>query len=135
MSRYLEIRSVQAPFQFSVDTSGRTLYSTNYEALLAAPSAAFQSELAKLILDASLATALGTDVFLTPSQTLPTGDGPYIQIFSTGGREPEEAHGGEKYERLSAQVIVTAKDPAAGLTRASAIWRLLDGQRNVTVAA
>lgn len=134
MSRYLEILAVQRPFQFDVDANKRVMFSANYQALAAAPVADWEREVYKLINTAGLGT-LGTDTFISAAETLPVGDGPYVQILDSGGRATDETHGAARYERLSVQIVVTAKDYLAGRTRALAIWRVLDGQRNITVAA
>lgn len=134
MSRYLEILAVQRPFPFSVDESERTMFSCNFTALAAAPVTDWESEIMKILSNAGLATP-GTDTFIDPAVTLPSGDGPYTQIEDTGGREPYEAHRGEKYERLSIHIVVRGKNYIATRARALAIWRALDGKRNVSVAA
>lgn len=139
-SRYLEILARQRPFPFDVDANARVMFSCNYDALAAAPVVDFERELRAILSDAGLATfgsgaSPPDDTWIGPAGTLPTGNGPYTQIIATGGIGPDYAHGGEKYERLSVQIVVRAKSFDAARDRALAIWRALDGQRNVTVAA
>jgi hypothetical protein len=138
VSRYLEILAVQRPFAFNVDPSGRQMFSCNFSAVGAAPVADWEREVIQILEDASLATERsGTtgDAFIGPESTIPTGDGPWIQIIDTGGTAPLETHDGQEYERLSCQVIVRAKSFTVARTRALAIWRELDGKRGVTVTA
>lgn len=134
MSRYLEIISVQRPFSFGSDDAGRALYSCNYLAIAAQPITKFEEEIGRLIFDAGHGT-FGTDMFIGPNVSPPPGAGPYTTIIDTGGTSPLETHNGDKYERMSCQVVVRATNRQAARTRALAIWRALDGQRNVTVTA
>lgn len=133
-TRYLEILSMQRPFPTSVDANQRHIFSVNFMAQAAAPVADFEGEMAKLIANAGLGTK-GTDLFIGPLAPIPTGDGPYTTIIDTGGMSPLETHDGALYERLTFQVLVRAKSYTDARTRVLAIWRALDGQRNVTVAA
>lgn len=139
-TRYLAILARQRPFPFDVDESGRTLFSCNYDAVAAAPVADFEYEIRRILIDAGLVTApvLGSvigDVWVGPAITVPTGNGPFTQILDTGGLDPEETHDGKRYERLSVQIIVRGKNYDTARVKALAIWRALDGRRNVTVAA
>lgn len=134
MSRYLSITSVQRPFPFDVDDNNRVIFAVNFEAVAAAAVDKWEEELADKIVDAGLGT-LGTDLFIGPKATIPTGDGPYIFIIDTGGTAPTETHDGSRYERLSAQVTVRAKSYATARTRILAIWRELDSTYNTTITA
>lgn len=140
MSRYLELLANQRPFPFNVDESLRTMFSCNFSALAEAPTADWEGEILKVIVDAGLAVkpnppSVVGNIWIGPAATIPAGDGPFIQIIDTGGRPPDYTHDGAKYERLSCQIVVRSKSFAAGRTRALAIWRALDGKRNVTLAA
>jgi hypothetical protein len=134
VTRYVEILALQRPFPYDVDGLRRTLFSCNYTALAAAPVTSWADEVVRLIELAGLGT-YGSDIFIGPSLDAPAGDGPYVHVVDTGGIPPNETHNGDKYERLSVQIIVRAADALAGETRAVAIWRALDGRRNLTVAA
>lgn len=135
VSRYLEILATQRPFEFAIDESNRTMHSVNFEALVAADVNQFEEEMAARMISEGAATAIGTDIFIGRKAEIPIGDGPYISITDTGGARPERAHNtGIKYERLSFQVVVRAKNYVAARTRALAVWRALDGLRNITVA-
>lgn len=133
-TRYLEILAAQRPFPAYVDENGRVAFSINFECEAAAPVGDFEREIVKLLSNAGLAT-LGTDTFIGPDAVFPDGDGPFISLTDTGGSSPIETHDEQKYERLSIQVVVRAEDYEAARGRALAIWRELDGKRNVTVAA
>lgn len=134
MSRYLEILATQRPFEFAVDKSNRTMHSVNFEALVAADVDQFEEEMAARLISEGAATAINTDIFIGRKAEIPIGNGPYISINDTGGARPERAHNaGIKYERLSFQIVVRAKDYVDARTRALAVWRALDGVRNTTV--
>lgn len=136
MSRYLSIEAVQRPFAIGLDDLQRVMFSVNFQALAAAPVNQWEEEIIKILTTAGLATS-GTDTFIGPAVALPTGNGPYITILDSGGTAPMQAHGstGALYERLSAQVVVRAKNYTSARTRALAVWRALHGVRNQTVAA
>lgn len=134
MSRYLEILAVQRPFHFDTDGAERNMFSCNFTARAAADVTDWERELGRLISDAGLGTE-NTDLFYGATKNLPAGDGPYVQVLDSGGQGPDETHSGAKTERLSVQIIVRAKSYTAARSRALAIWRELDGQRNVNVAA
>lgn len=135
MSRYIDLLAVQRPFPIGVDENGRVMFSSNFEANAAAPVVDWEKEIVKLLSDVGLAT-LGTDTFIGPAASLPlTGDGPFLSVIDTGGSAPWEAQSGEEYERLSVQIVIRAATYAAARTRALAVWRRLNGLRNVTVTA
>jgi hypothetical protein len=134
VSAYVEILAIQRPFPLMVDDNNRTVFAVNFQAEAQAPVEKWEEEIAKVLSDAGLAT-LGTNCFIGPAAVIPTGTGPFIQIIDSGGRSPDETHNGSKYERLSAQITVRATSYGAARTRALAIWRALDGKRNVTVTA
>lgn len=134
MTRYLEILSSDRPANFNEDTGGRAMFSMNFRARAVAPVTAWELELIKILSDAGLAT-LGTDAFTGRSAEIPTGDGPYIQVFVTGGLETEETHDDQEYERPTAQVVVIARDYDVADARALAVWRAIRGTRGLTVVA
>ena len=134
MSRYLELLSVQRPFSIGVDDVNRAMYSCNFVAVAAQPVAKFEEEVGRLVFDAGLGT-FGTNMFIGPPSSVPSGEGPFIHIIDTGGTSPLETHNGDKYERMSCQIVVRGTNRQTARTRALAIWRALDGQRNITVVA
>ena len=136
MSTYIEILSVQSPFDIGFDDNKRVMFSCNYDVMAVAPVTDFEREIGKLINNAGLGT-FATDMFIGLEAILPTGDGPYVTIVNTGGIEPENTHNtsGHTYEHLSCQIVCRAKTYDAADTRALAIWRLLDGITNTTVTA
>lgn len=101
---------------------------------MAAGVVKYEEEIARILFDASLG-ALGTDTFIGPASTVPTGPGPYITIINTGGIAPMENHDGGKYRQGSFQVVVRALSYTVARNRAMAIWNLLDGLRDVEVTA
>lgn len=137
MSRYLTILSVQRPFPVGTDSNDRAMWSCNYQAMAAEPVDKFEEEIGRVLFDAGLAV-IGTNTTIGPAATIPanfSGDGPFMNIIDTGGFGPFENHDGGKYERMSFQIIVRAKNRQAARTRALAIWRVLDGNRNLEVTA
>lgn len=133
-TRYIEILANHPPIAFNVDENNRTMWSINFRGLAAGLSDKWERELVKLIGDAGLGT-FGTDLFVGAKAPIPTGNGPYTTVLNTGGGDLVETQDGQKYERLTAQVVVRAKDYDSGRARARAIRAALDGQRDVTVAA
>lgn len=137
-TRYIEILAVQRPFPIGLDENNRSVFSCNFDALADAPVASFEEEILKVLSDAGLATlydgATETgDTTIGPGARVPDGTGPYVQLIDTGGRPPDESQDSER-ERLSIQVLVSATNFQAARTRALAIWRALDGKRDVTVS-
>lgn len=136
MSRYIDILAVQRPWPIGVDENSRVMFASNYEANAAAPVVDWEKEIVKLLSDVGLAT-LGTDTFIGPAAVLPLppAAGPYLSVIDTGGSAPWEAQSGEEYERLSVQIVIRAATYAAARTRALAVWRRLNGLRDITVTA
>jgi hypothetical protein len=133
-TRYLEILSSGRPFDIGPDNNSRCQISCNYYSCAAAPVTSFEFEICKLITNAALGV-LAVSLFISLNATLPEGDGPYVTVIQTSGRTNEETHNGDKYEHPTFQVIVTALDYSTAMARALAIWRLLDGNREVSVTA
>lgn len=135
---YLEILSVQSPFDITPDSQGRSVWSVNFECTAKGPSNQFEREIATLLVEAGLGTR-GIDIFLGRLSTLPDpnpdNDIPITQIINTGGSGPDETQNGDVYEHLTCQIVVRAIDYDIARTHIYAIWRELDGTRNVTVVA
>lgn len=135
MSRYLSITSTQAPFDIGPDASNRPQVSCNYEVHAAGPIADFEGEMLKLIVNAGLGV-MGTTLFKGRAAVLPTtGDGPFVQLITTSGNPNLQTHNGNKYERPTFQILVRAKTYTSAMSRALAVWRLLDGQHNISAVA
>lgn len=134
MTRYLEIVADQDPFPAGVDTNSRTMFACNYSCMAANPVAKFEEEIARILFDAGL-LVLGTNCWIGPDARVPAGDGPFITLINTGGTSPIETHNGDKYRRMSIQIVVRALTYQVARTRARAIWDELDGKRNFTVVA
>lgn len=141
MPRFVEIIADQRPFPYGLDEAGRTLFSCNFSALADAPAwissgatmTSYEESIVGILSSAGLAT-LGTDTFIGPGVAIPAGVGPYVSLIDMGGLDPMEAHSGEKYERLTFQIVVRATSYVAARSRALLIWDALDGVRNSTVA-
>ncbi len=92
----------------------------------------------KVLNDAGLATAWNGstgDTIIGRGVPTPSGSGPFVRIIDTGGIAPTETHDGQEYERLSCQIVVIATSFVSGRTRALAVWRELNGKRNINVTA
>ena len=76
---YLEILSTNQPFPSRVDENGRVVFSTDYTALACAAVDTFEEDIASHLSASSLGT-LGTDLFVGPLSTFPSGAGPYVHI-------------------------------------------------------
>lgn len=132
---YLQILSLSSPSDIGTDPQNRVTFVCNFIAKSIGLVARLEKEIAKLISDASLGT-LGTSMFYGSRAVIPTGAsalGPYILIKRTGGLPPDEDHNGTIMENPSFQVTVYAANIDTGQERMDAIWRLLDGQRSITV--
>lgn len=134
MARYLEILAVQSPSPFAVDENDRSMFTANFDIKAAAPVDQLEEELTRSLSDAGLAT-LNIDTFIGPAAVIPSGDGPFTSILSTGGSSPDETHNGDLYENHSVQIVTRALDFKVARTRVLAIWRNLDGIRNTTLTA
>lgn len=134
-TNYISITAIQRPFTVAVDEQGRTVFSCNYEAVAwSIADHPFEGEVMSLIVAAGLGT-IATDLFYGPNAPIPTGDGPYTTVIDTGGTEPAETHGDERYENLSFQVLVQGLSTATARTRANLIWDALDGVQDTLVTA
>jgi hypothetical protein len=135
VSFYQTILAVQEPFDLGVDENDRIVMVCNYDCVAHYPVDRFEEEIGRIIYDAGLGT-FGTNMWLSSKATLPDdGLGPHIIITRTPSYFPLETHDGAKYERLSCSISVRSTNYSTARTRAIAIWRALDGQRNVTVTA
>lgn len=134
MGAYIEVIAVQRPHPVSLDAENRVLFSVNFDALALAPVGDWEGDIADYLHAQvpSLATR-NVDTFTGPGVKMPTGVGPYINIIDSGGNASVFTHDGVKYERLSAQIVVRATEYTIARARALAVWRALDGLRNVTM--
>lgn len=133
-TRYLQILAVQRPFGIGLDDASRPMLSVNFEAEAAAPVNSWEEDLVAVLEGEGLAT-LGTDTFIGRAASVPQGSGPFVSVIDTGGSAPYATHNGDLYENLSAQIVVRAATYTAARTRALAIWRALEGRRNLLIAA
>lgn len=134
-TRYLSILAIQEPTPFMVDGVARNAFTQNFNAQAAHPVDKFEEDIYNILMEANVVTGLGQDVFIDPNAVIPTGNGPYTTIFRTSGLSPLETHNGDKYERLSVQIVTRAKSYVTARNKAIAIWRALDGQRNREVTS
>lgn len=108
------------------------MFSCNYNVTAGGPIADLEQEIVKLITSGGLGTS-SVDTFI--GNAVPVGDGPFTLIIPTGGRSSLFSHDDEELERPSVQMIVRAKVYPVAKSRAMAIYRLLNGQRNVSLVA
>lgn len=136
MTDYLSIVPVQHPFEFNQDAAGRVLFSFNVECETDGQATAFEDEILKVLRDAGVVTALGTDAFIG-SKATPSGAGPFVHILRTSGIGPRYAHAttnAATYERPSAQIVVRALDYETARIKSEAAFRALS-VFNTTVTA
>lgn len=127
---------MQEPANIGADDNNRAQFSCNFNATAAYPADKLEEEIIKLLYDNSLSNGIGNDTFVGIDAVMPkTGPGPFTIIVRTAGFPPMETHNGDKYQRLTFQIVVRAVSYVVARTRAIAIWRLLDGQRDVTLTA
>lgn len=131
-TRILSLVAVQRPFEFDTDENDRHLYSMNLRAHTDGRGADFEGALAELVEDTGQLT-IGTDLFIGPKATVPTGDGPYAIALATGGLEPAQTHGGEDYDYPTGQIIFIGRSHAATLALAEAVYAALDGLYDLTL--
>ena len=123
---------MQHPFPLdSVDSQHRVMFSCNFTCRAVYPVSNFEREMAKVITDNSLAI-LGTNLWYGPQVSIPDGDGPYIQLSSTGGRSSDWSHT-SKYENLSFQVLVRGSDYDVTKTKIHNIYTLFNGLEKLTI--
>lgn len=136
MSRYLEVLADDRPADIGQDDNDRTVFVMNLRCVSVGDLDEFDHEIAKLIIDAGLASTLGVDIFTgSKAKIPPTSSVPLINIVATGGLGRTQSHNGTDYEYPSCQITVRAPTVSAARDRAIAIWRALDGLRNFDVVA
>jgi hypothetical protein len=80
-------------------------------------------------------SALGVDCFMGANAAIPSGDGPYISLISTGGPGPLDTHNAvAAYPRASLQVLTRATSSVVARAKAAAAMAALN-VRNVTVGS
>lgn len=125
---------VSMPYEIGLDDNHRIRFSFPIIADKES-SSTFPEEVLGLLVAAGVGT-LGTNLFLGGSYTLPTGDGPYLQVILTSGRESDETHNSvavPAYVRPAAQVIVRAKSYGVARTKVMQAYNALLGVVNVNV--
>lgn len=132
---YIEILAVDRPFTFDVDDNDRQMWSLNLEAKSHGDVEEWEEDLVRIAQDAGVPLVLNTNAFIGSRSVLPPDDGPLVTVIDSGGIAPEETHDGSRFENLSAQIVTRGKDFVSTRERALAVWRALDGTRNVTVVA
>lgn len=130
-TRIIELLAQQAPFSYGEDANGRALFACNFLGI-ADTLTAIEDVVIKLIVDAGLGVA-GTSLFIGPIATVPDADTPIVTVTMTSGMRPDITHDANRYESLSFQVAVRARDYLVGKARANDIYLLLDDTRNVSV--
>lgn len=133
-TRYLEILAVQSPFPIGEDDNSRVVFSANYRSRAAYPVSTFEEDIYSFLYSLNLIGGLGNTTFIGPRGVIPnTGPGPYTEIIRTSGTSPDETHNGDKYENLTLQIIVRAQTYTLARNTSLAIWRALDGQRDLVI--
>ena len=130
---YLKITVLQRPFDLAMDDLHRLRMVFNI-ITCKVPSDTFAQEILSLLVAAGVGT-LGTNLFLSSAVTLPTGDGPYLSVIETPGREADYIHNMMEpaYEYPAAQIVVRAKSRGPAFAMATAAYNALKGVVNQTV--
>jgi hypothetical protein len=129
---YCHLR-VRRPFDLGLDDNHRLRVAFNLDACKH-PSDTFAEELLSLLVAAGVGI-LGTNLFLSSVVTLPTGDGPYLSVIETPGREADYIHNVKypAYDYPSAQIVARAKTRGPAFVMANAAYNALKGVVNQTV--
>ncbi len=142
MSLYISILSDSSkPIDVGWDANNRLLRSMNFTIKAQSVVTDLEGEILKRLNDVSLATFSTNpttgDTFIGSRVTIPTGEGPFIQIIDTGGSRAERSHGRKtnKIENLSLQVFVRGLDFDTTTNRARLILDELDGINNAVLVA
>lgn len=130
-TRIVELLAQQAPFSYGEDANSRALFACNFLGKVDT-LAAVEQVVIKLIVDAGLGVS-GTSLFIGPIATVPDDDAPIVTVTMTSGVMPDITHNTDRYESISFQVSVRARDYLVGKARAHDIYLLLDDTRNVSV--
>lgn len=122
------------PYELGLDDAHRMRFTFDILADKAA-SDTFPQEVLKLLVTAGVGT-LGTNIFLGGAYTLPTGDGPYLQMILTAGRESDKTHNlisKPAYVRPGAKIVSRAKSYTAARSQITLAYNALRGivNRNV----
>jgi hypothetical protein len=129
---YLKIFA-QRPFELGLDDNHRIRIVFNIR-VEKVPSDTFAQEILSMLVTAGVGT-LGTNLFLSSSVTLPTGDGPYLSVIETPGREGSyiQNQGAPAYDHPSAQIVCRARARGPAFAMATAAYNALKGVVNQTV--
>ena len=131
--QYQKIEVLQRPFDIGLDDVHRLRVGFNI-LVTKSPSDTFAEEILSLLVAAGVGT-LGTNLFLSSVVTLPTGDGPYLSVIETPGREASYIHNlkGPAYEHPAAQLVARAKTRGPAFAMANAAYNALKGVVNQPV--
>lgn len=131
MTYWREVEPIQEPFDLGIDEAGfvQVVFNIN---VIKNPSRTFLEELTAILVDAGVGVN-NTNIFQTTRAIIPDGDGPYLVLIETGGREPERTHNyisEPAFQRPSAQILVKAESYAAARIMAYDAYDALVGIRN-----
>jgi hypothetical protein len=135
MSYYEEILAVQPPFDIGPDNVKRPTFSVNFDCRVTGYTGKLEQEICSYIAVNNLGQLppVGTTLWYGRSAPIPTGDGPIIHLFNTGGSSTDETHDDRDTFNLSFQIVVRALKYDDARQRVWAIWRLLDGLREIEI--
>lgn len=124
---------VQTPFDMGVDDNHRIRRGFNIM-VEKDPSGTFAEELMAIFVAAGIGTP-GTNIFVGSAVGLPTGDGPYLTVIETPGREGSyiQNQSAPAYEYPAAQIVARAKTRPPALAMINAAYNALKGVVNQTV--
>lgn len=140
MNCYVEIISIDRPFDIDVDDNERTVFSTNFEVTAIWPNDNFEEDIVQILQDEGVPLILSSvdpengNTFIGSAAFFPDGPGPFTLLISQPGLGTLETHNGDKLERPGLQILVRGRPSTLARARAFEIWRVLDGIRQRTVA-
>lgn len=123
MTFYRSIMVIQEPFDLELDDNGRAQLVFNI-AIEKARSTVLEEEIIKILTDATVGVS-NTNIFASSAKRIPDGDGPYLQVISSGGVAPEDIHNEvlPNVQKPNVQISVRALTYAAARTM---IWAAHD---------
>jgi len=131
VNKYIEILSAQRPYPYMVDVNNRQLFTCNFNGIGQLPMTDILGSLQhKLVTISGIVSS--NNIFISGLSEIPTGDGPFIHLISTGGMSPVETHN-SKHDSFSFQVITRGKNYSATESLAINSWLALDGIRGLTI--
>jgi hypothetical protein len=133
VAKFLDIDVLQEPFPIGKDASQRIRIGFNC-LVTKTESDTFSEEIVAILVAGGVGT-YETNIFISESADIPTGDGPYLTVNETGGFRGLRIHDQPKpaYPRPGVQIVVRAMTYDAARTMARAAYNALAAVKNTAV--